>query len=301
MTNINILNNKLEKLNLQMIQTKDINNISLHQFLKQKNLLKQQLKLNKKISKIRHQEQKINFIYESNTKSWIENPKINCRKFYKLDQKALYKKDLQLYKLGITTKKPISPIIMKISKFIKPIFTSISFMSKKLISKLSKITIFNKLIKNLKIFKEQILPNQINNMAVNIATTVLKGYRELQYNYRFIRNNLKSKNSVKYLHTILEQANQRIIDSSNSGNTHINSNDFDNLHINSDAINNLHVNPNDISKKELNFNNSIKNKFPKISFRESLKPENFNSTHQNLSQHSKPIKKITLDNIYLTK
>ena len=176
MTNINILNNKLEKLNLQMLQTKDINNISLHQFLKQK-----------------------------------------------------------------------------------------------------------------------------NNMAVNIATTVLKGYRELQYNYRFIRNNLKSKNSVKYLHTILEQANQRIIDSSNFGNTHINSNDFDNLHINSDAINNLHVNPNDISKKELNFNNSIKNKFPKISFRESLKPENFNSTPQNLSQHSKPIKKITLENIYLTK
>lgn len=103
MKKINTLNLKLEHLESQKQNFKSLENISLLDFFKYKNILSKQNKITKQMEKIYSLGKNINFWYDAKTNSWIENPKINCRKYYKLEKNIAYKKDLKLYKLRINS------------------------------------------------------------------------------------------------------------------------------------------------------------------------------------------------------
>ena len=103
MKKINTLNLKLEHLESQKQNFKSLENISLLDFFKYKNILSKQNKITKQMEKIYSLSKNINFWYDTKTNSWIENPKINCRKYYKLEKNLAYKKDLKLYKLRINS------------------------------------------------------------------------------------------------------------------------------------------------------------------------------------------------------
>ena len=192
------LKNTLEKLDLQKKNYNSLDNLSIPQFINYKMILSKESKINKQLEQAIMQEREINFWYDSNTKSWIDNSKINCRKYCKMEKKAAYKKDLKLYKLGLLNKKPTHPIINKVlspigllfNKKIKPIFKHI----------------YNKIY----LFKSQVLPQKFNNLAISTASIGIKGYRHLKSNCRYIRFSITSKNSFKYLKNVMQEANKKV-------------------------------------------------------------------------------------------
>lgn len=121
------LNQKLEKLESQKQNSESLENISFFKFIKYKKILSQKKRIGKKLNKMLSLGEKINFWYDSNTKSWIENSKISCRKYYKLERYAAYKKDLKLYKLGLLSKRPRSPLFQDILKITEPIGKEFKF------------------------------------------------------------------------------------------------------------------------------------------------------------------------------
>ncbi|MBR2240305.1 MAG: hypothetical protein IJ890_02830 [Clostridia bacterium] len=210
MKNLNNLNQKLKNLQSQKKNFSSINDISLMQFLKFKSILSKEKKISKQIDNTISQGNEINFWYDSTTKSWIENPHINCRKYYKLENNAAYKKDLKLYKLGLSSRKPIHPLIQKLERLLSPITNFIKENYSKIKPKLSKCNFFKKFYQKYNYFKSQTLPKNINKLAVDTASIGIKGYRHLKSNCRYIRNSITSKDSFKYLKNVINQANNKI-------------------------------------------------------------------------------------------
>ena len=109
MTKLYKLSQKLEQLESQKQNFKSLENISLIKFIQYKHIISKKNKINKQMQKITSLGRYINFWYDFKTKSWIENPKINCRKYYKLEQNIAYKKNLKLYKLRFIKNKTFTP------------------------------------------------------------------------------------------------------------------------------------------------------------------------------------------------
>ena len=210
MKNFNYLSQNLEKLQSQKKKFNSINDISLVQFIKFKKLVSKEKKISKQMENAISQGNEINFWYDSQTKSWIENPNINCRKYYKMEQTAAYKKNLTLYKLGLSSQRPIPPLIQNIRNHLSPINNFIKEKHLKIKPILSKFNYFKKIHKNYNYFKSETLPKNINKLAINTATIGIKGYRHLKSNYRFIKNSVTSKNSFKYIKIVILEANKQI-------------------------------------------------------------------------------------------
>lgn len=210
MSKINDLHQKLQDLSSQKQNFKSLENISLLQFIKFKSLITKENKVRKKITKYISLNSKINFWYDSINKSWIENPQINCNKYYKLERKASYKKDLKLYKLGFINKRPISPLVQTISKIILPISGLFKFIYSKVKQKIHKINIIKKIYNKFNYFKSTLLPQKIDKIAINTAKIGIKGYRQLQSNYRLVRRSFESKKSFKYFQNVIKEANKQI-------------------------------------------------------------------------------------------
>ena len=210
MKNLNNLSQKLEKLQSQKKTFNSINNISLAQFIQFKRILSKEKKINKKMENVISLGNEINFWYDSKTKSWIENPNINCRKYYKMEKNAAYKKNLKLYKLGLCEKRPLPPIILSLKAFFKPITIFLKQQFENLKPVLSKYNFFKKIHQKFNYFKSYTLPKNINKLAVNTASIGIKGYRHLRSNCRYIRSNIVSKDSFKYLKNVINEANRKV-------------------------------------------------------------------------------------------
>jgi hypothetical protein len=202
-----ILTDELEKLKSQEINYGSLNNLSILQFIKYKRILSKERKINTQLAKNNLLGNKIRFWYNSQTKSWIDNPKISCRKYFKMEQRAQYKKNLLLYKLGIINQKPLPPMIHNINNSLYPIK---DFFKNTIKPLLIKCNFFRKIYDKYDFFKSQILPQKINNLAINTASIGIKGYRTLQSDCRFIRSSVSSKNSFKYLKCVIQEANNRL-------------------------------------------------------------------------------------------
>ena len=211
MSKINDLHKKLQNLNSQKQNFKSLENLSLLQFIKFKNLITQENKIRNKISKYVSLSSEINFWYDTVNKSWIENPKINCNKYCKLERKASYKKNLKLYKLGFINKKPLPPLIQNITKLSSPICKLSKSIYSNIKTKILKISILKKISKKLNFIKSTLLPQKINKLAINTAKIGIKGYRHLESNCKLVRNSIEAKNSFKYLKNVIKQANQEIL------------------------------------------------------------------------------------------
>lgn len=191
------LDQKLEKLQSQKKSFNSFENTSVIQFIRYKKILSKENKIINKLHKLNLLAKEVNFLYDINTKSWIANPEINCRKYYKMEQNASYKKDLTLYKLGILKRKPTSPFLQNVKNHLpKPNYSKYNFIKK-----------INKQLNN---FISNILPQKINKLAVSIAKIGITGYRKLQNSYKFIQNSFTNKNSVKYVKGVIDEANRQI-------------------------------------------------------------------------------------------
>ncbi|MCR5146377.1 MAG: hypothetical protein K6B70_03405, partial [Clostridia bacterium] len=213
MSKINDLHQKLQDLNSQKQNFKSIENLSLLQFIKFKNLITKENKIRNKITKYVSLSSEINFWYDTVNKSWVENPKIKCNKYCKLERKASYKKNLKLYKLGFINKKPLSPLVQDISKIILPVTKLFKFIYSNVKAKIQKISIIKKICNKINYLKSTLLPQKINKLAVNTAKIGIKGYRHLQSNYRLVRKSFEAKNSFKYLRNVIKEANQQVLSS----------------------------------------------------------------------------------------
>lgn len=211
MPKINDLHQKLQDLNSQKQSFKSLENLSLLQFIKFKNLITKETKVRNKISKYVSLSSEINFWYDTVNKAWIENPKIMCNKYCRLERKASYKKNLKLYKLGFINKKPVSPFIQDISKLFLPVLKLFKFIYLKVKTNIQKISIIRKICNKINYFKSTLLPQKINKLAINTAKIGIKGYRHLQSNYRLVRKSFEAKNSFKYLKSVIKEANQQVL------------------------------------------------------------------------------------------
>ena len=197
MKKISKLNQDLKKLQSQKKDLISIETISLFQFLKFKNLISKENKINKQIEKLSSQAEEINFWYDSNTKSWIQNPKINCRKYDRLHKRAKYKRDLKLYQLGYLDYLPLPPILQKFKQFLPKI-------------DYSKLNFFKNISNEFNYFKSYKFPQKINQLAINTTKKFIQGYRKIQSDYKFIRTVVGSKSSIRYIKSIIEQATIQI-------------------------------------------------------------------------------------------
>lgn len=176
MSKINDLHQKLKDLNSQKQNFKSIENLSLLQFIKFKNLITKENKIRNKITKCVSLSSEINFWYDTVNKSWVENPKIKCNQYCKLERKASYKKNLKLYRLGFINKKPLSPLVQDISKILLPFSKLFKFVYSNVKTKMQKISIIKKICNKINYLKSTLLPQKINKLAINTAKIGIKGY-----------------------------------------------------------------------------------------------------------------------------
>ena len=212
MRKINELNQKIKQLESQKKIFSSLENISIQEFIKYKSTIHQINKAKSQIDKIKFKEKEINFWYDTTTKSWIENPKINCRKFSRLQKRATYKKNLNLYKLGVLNQKPLPPLLENLEVPLDKINTL-------------KSNYFQNIHDKYYYFISYYLPRNINKLAINAAKFGITEYRKLRSKCKLFTNYVSSRNLFKYLKNIIYQANSLVDEVSSKQNNinHINS------------------------------------------------------------------------------
>ena len=191
------LERSLKKLELQKEKFTNIKDLTIFQFLKYKSIISQERNLTKEIKKVQSLANQIKFIYDAKTNSWINNSKIKCTKYHRMQQRAEYKRDLQLYKLGFLEEKPLSPL----QKKIKPYLPKLNFSKKPLFKKTSsQIHEFN----SFKIQKE------LDRISISIAKTAIRGYRKLHSGHKFVKNYITSKEAYRHMKEIISEAKAQV-------------------------------------------------------------------------------------------
>lgn len=193
MKNFNQLNSILQNLEQQKTSFDSIENISIQKFYVYKKNAMQKKKIKNKMKKLLCSAQDVIESYNNYKDSLIKNNSINCRKYNKLKEHAKYKRDLKLYKLGFIEKRPVLPF-----------FQNIKFNLKKISRPL--YIPFKKIHKKYVHFKSIILPQQINNIAVDIAKLGIRGYRKIKSDCCFVRRHIDSCDYAKYLNNVVAQA-----------------------------------------------------------------------------------------------
>lgn len=208
------VNLRLDKIKAQKNKYVCSENMSILEFISYKSLLAKEKRLNKTLHKLYLLQKEVNFLYDINTKSWIANPKINCRTYYKLEQNAAYKKNLTLYKLGVSSKKPTPPIIQNIkSKFepyydnAKSVFRSIK---KFVLHSIRKSLFIQKIKKSFHSLISLKIPHYINSISINTAKLFIKGYSRIKKECSLTVKSLSSKKFIKYIKNTMKEAHKQM-------------------------------------------------------------------------------------------
>lgn len=197
MNKIDKLNHELKKLESQKTALTSLDDLTLFQFLKQKRIKSRESKIMSQLQKRQKMANKINFLYDTNTKSWIENPNINCNQYHKMQQKAEYQRNLKLYKIGYLSQRPLPPLLKKLTSYLpKTVLLKFNFLKKS--------------NQNHNSLETTQFPKKFNNLAVSTAKVGIRGYRTLRSNCKYIRNYLTSRNSIKYIKNIISEAKDQI-------------------------------------------------------------------------------------------
>lgn len=183
--------------------------MSIHQFISYKYILSKENKLNKKIHATENLYKKINSWYDSVTTDWVNDANISCQKFSKLEQRANYKKQKQLYKLGYSKNRPILPIFQNIYKQINPHKKINNTQLRKRYLKHQQYNIFKIISSKKNNFLPYIIPMISHKLAIKCAKKCIIGYRTLQNDINYFRNYLSYTSSIQYLKSIkLEALNE---------------------------------------------------------------------------------------------
>ena len=213
----------------------DLQTSSIFSIFSYKNRLRKQKKLETKIEKVNLSKQKIIEKYDNQIESWLNNLKINCRKYCRLEPKAIYKKEKNLYKLGYLSKKPLSPFKQNLKKFFSPI-----------------INLFKAIISKIPFYKLNPKKN-IKNLAVNSTKYCIKSYRKLECFKAYAKKNLLESTLIKRITNIKQEALKQLDEESKIDimNKTQNSDFFDSIKVNvSPELFSSKVEPNIKHKKE---------------------------------------------------
>lgn len=200
------LNQKLQKLQEQKNNFISIEDASITDFIKYRFISSEIKHIKENIERINFYAEATKLLYESKEKKLMENPKINCRKYCRLQAKAEYERDLKLYKLGVLDKKPPNILSSKIQAFSEKTKLSLQNID------YSKFSCFKKIYDKYNYFKSYFLPKQVHKLAINIAKLGIKGFRRLETDYIFLRNNIISNNTFRYIKNTVKQANAQVSD-----------------------------------------------------------------------------------------
>ena len=197
MKKISALNQKLQKINDLLQNTPPMDALSFGQFIKYKRILKQKEKIKHELKKSMLAGQNVIAWYEKYDQELINNMKISCRQYCRKQTRAEYKRNITLYRLGLTDKKPRHPILGPISnKF-------------SILSKVIQIP-FKYIHKKFENLRSNIIPKHFNNIAIGTAKVGIRGYRTLKSNCSYIKQKFNSSDYSKYLRNIISEAENQL-------------------------------------------------------------------------------------------
>ena len=184
---------KIEQVDNQMKSIKKIDEIPISQLLKYRKCLQRKKKICEQIKELERSAKGANLLYNYETSCWIENVKINCRKYKRLESKARYKRDLKLYKYGFLEKRPTIPAM----QFIRIKFPILNISDNS----------FFKKIKNLKskfISKriDNLIPKEIPQNFSNTYKTEVNKYKE---SLKVQPQNIKKMHKRKYVRSTVSK------------------------------------------------------------------------------------------------
>lgn len=182
MKSIKNLKQKLQKINSilsNIKETSTMEEISVVQFLKLKHYIKLKKKITKEIKLVERFAKGCELLYEYDTRRWIDDPRINCRKYCKLEAKARYNRDLKLYKCGVLAKRPVLPILQNLMSYIQ----NKEFIKNVFFRKIRSIKLPQEGRKFNMNFANAVVPNTITSSHISINEINVKKFREsLKFN-----------------------------------------------------------------------------------------------------------------------
>lgn len=186
--NYKTLTKELDLLTNQTEKNINIHTSSILSILQYKLRLQKKKKLEIKLLKLNNKKNEFVTKFDTKIEKILNDPKVLCRRYCKMEQSLTYKKEKLLYKFGYTSKKPISPI------------------KKEILSKLSPITKFSKSIISMTPFYKSNPQKNITNFAISTTKKYIKGCQKVENIKNSAQSAILQSALVKKLSYIKDEA-----------------------------------------------------------------------------------------------
>lgn len=226
--NFNKLTNELNILKKTIDSVSSLSQISSKNFSSYRSFIIRKEFLESKISKLLQKRKIALQKYNNKNTAWMNDGFMNCRRYYKLEQKAAYHRDKTLYKLGFLLNKPCPPSIQFFKNFYSdcilfPISDKLLNNKNRIISyfnSISEKSPIYKYFKKMHNFIQKDLPVKLTNAAVSGTKRSILSYRKfttlLNNNIQAFSRNISCNPAIRYLSYVKHQAEREAILQSNN-------------------------------------------------------------------------------------
>lgn len=218
MKKVNTLQKELQMIINKKKENISIETLSLYDFMRLKMNSIRENKIRKDLKKLDIAKRETILNCNIKLKYWFNNQNISCRKYCKIEERELYKKDKILYKLGYLDTKPSHPFFQ--SETFKSIVNYKNLFQNKIkkintIKSLNKVKSFLKLPNN-KIDVRENVSRKINTLAIKTAKLAISGYRTLAPSLTYLGNQISSLNIVQYARMVSAIAKKELATASHA-------------------------------------------------------------------------------------
>lgn len=182
-------------LDLLTSQTQDNINIytsSIFAIMQYKLRLQKKKRIEHTLSKLNDKKNKFISKYDKKIDKILNDSKITCRKYCKMEPWLTYKKEKFLYKYGYISKRPISPTAKAV---LSKIFSHSNFLNSSSSNSSS---------------HKQVSNNQITNIAIKATKKCIKGYQKLKQAKKTTHKAVLRNSLIKKLLYIKNEALQQL-------------------------------------------------------------------------------------------
>lgn len=219
--NINILTKELNAITELTNKNINIHTSSIFSILQYKLQLQKKKHLENKIKKLNDQKTKFVDKFDKKINNLLNDSKISCRKYCKLEPSLTYKKEKFLYKFGYISKRPLSPLEKNLSLKFSPI-----------------IKFFKSIISKIPFYKLNPKRN-IRNLAIHTTKKCIKGYRKIENLKCSAKSNILKSSLIQKLLCIKSEALQQLEDEENKKNYDDSSDFFKRIRLNPNSMSEL--------------------------------------------------------------
>lgn len=196
MKKFDTLQKELQMINNKKKENISIETLSLYDFIVIKmNSIKED-RIRKKLKKLDIAKRETILNCSIKLKYWFNNQNISCRKYCKIEERELYKKNKMLYKLGYLNQKPIHPFLQN-----KNLKSLLKF----------KHLIPNK-IKSIFDFPnpKKIINKKMDTLSISTAKLIIKGVRKLNPSAKYLCKQIYSLDFIQYAKMVSQIAKQEL-------------------------------------------------------------------------------------------